>query len=259
MTKDPQELLRLNQLTFHYSDHSAPVIKDLTLSIYSGEILTVMAPSGTGKSTLFKLITGLAAPNSGSIELLQQESSARHEIGYMPQQDLLFEWRTILDNVTLPLELQGIGRKERYERAKERMKTFGLAGTEQSYPHQLSGGMRQRANFLRATLSGERLLLLDEPFSSLDAMTRLSMQAWLLRQWEEANERPTLLFISHDIDEALYLSDRIAVFSDSPLSDYTLFTVPFSRPRSHEQLLEAEGASLKREILRHLTKGVTTS
>ncbi|MCM3712880.1 ABC transporter ATP-binding protein [Halalkalibacter oceani] len=258
MTKVSQELLRLKELTFHYSDDLAPVIKQLTLSIDSGEILTVMAPSGTGKSTLFKLITGLAEPTSGSIELLQ-EGSARREIGYMPQQDLLFEWRTILDNVALPLELQGIGRKERYERARERMKTFGLAGTEQSYPHQLSGGMRQRANFLRATLSGERLLLLDEPFSSLDAMTRLSMQSWLLRQWEEATERPTLLFISHDVDEALYLSDRIAVFSGSPLSNYTLFTVPFSRPRSHEQLLEAEGASLKREILRHLTKEVTPS
>ncbi|TWI57792.1 ABC transporter ATP-binding protein [Halalkalibacter nanhaiisediminis] len=244
-------ILRLESLFFQYPTLHKEIIHNLNLDIKRGEIITFMAPSGTGKSTIFRLITGLEQPTSGSIYIDGLKSDNKNQkIGYMPQQDLLFKWRTILENVILPLELKGLSKKKRERIGRERMEIFGLSGTEKSYPHQLSGGMRQRANFLRATLSGESILLLDEPFSSLDAMTRLSMQKWLLEQWgRQVDHQPTLIFVSHDIDEALFLSDRVIVFTHSPLSTYKIVDVPFKRPRNHDQLLTSDGIRLKREIM----------
>lgn len=247
------ELLSFDQVSFSYPG-SAPILSQLSLSLNQGEFVSLVGPSGSGKSTIFRLITGLEQPVQGSIWLYgQQENKRLGQVGYMPQQDLLLEWRTILQNVCLPLEIQG-QRTKKKEEVGELLAQFGLAGHEQDYPHQLSGGMRQRASFLRAMLSGAELLLLDEPFSALDAVTRLTMQEWLLEQWEQTEK--TILFITHDVDEALFLSDRIFLFAQSPLNTYKEIHVPLERPRQLEDLLTPEMMELKRELLQELRKQV---
>src|SRR5690625_6867567 len=155
------------------------------------------------------------------------------KVGYMPQQDLLMPWRTVLENAALPVELQTrntLSQQDVFTLLTE----FGLAGYENAYPHELSGGMRQRVSFLRATLTGAKLLLLDEPFSALDAMTKLFMQEWLLTQWEK--HETTIIFITHDISEALFLSDRIFTISETPITALQEMTVPLVRQRKQNDL-----------------------
>lgn len=166
----------------------------------------------------------------------------------MPQRDQLMPWRTILDNAVLPLELQGVKRKEAYEKALPLLTSFGLEGTESAYPGELSGGMRQRVSFLRAYLTGADVLLLDEPFSALDAITRLSMQEWLMEQW--AKWKKTIIFITHDLDEALFLSDRVFVTSRPPMTELKELEISMERPRTMEDLNDPSLLKVKRELLR---------
>lgn len=162
----------------------------------------------------------------------------------MPQQASLFPWRTILENVLLGQELQG---RKKEEAAKAMLVKAGLGDVIHSYPHQLSGGMKQRASFIRALLSPQILMCLDEPFSALDEFTRSDMQKWLLDIWEE--EQPSILFITHSVDEALFLSDKIIVLSDRPASVKQIFHIPFSRPRDERILLTAEFLEWKKKVL----------
>lgn len=236
----------MSQLVVRSLEHrfgTSDVLKDVSFRVEKGEFVSIVGPSGSGKSTLFHLIGKLYEPTSGSIEL-NGAPIERGMISYMPQNDSLLPWRTILRNIQLSREVRGqpIGEAK----LLEWMERAGLAGYEQAYPHELSGGMRQRASFIRALVSEAPLLLLDEPFSALDELTRMNMQRWLLSIWEET--RPTVLFITHNIEEALFLSDRVIILSDKPTVVERSIRVPFERPRREGITLDATFLRLKKEI-----------
>lgn len=240
--------LSVDGVTFAFKGE-APLVEQLSFDVQPCEFVAILGPSGTGKSTLFQLIAGLLEPDSGQIRLGDGGAEAKRigQVGYMPQKDLLLPWRSVLDNAALGLEFQGLPRRTARARVQELLPSFGLEGTERKLPHELSGGMRQRVSFLRTMLAGGGLLLLDEPFSALDALTRVSMQEWLLGIWER--HRMTVLFITHDIDEALLLSDRVLIVHKTPISGFAEFPVPAARPRKYESLLEPETIRLKKQIL----------
>lgn len=192
------------------------VLRDVSFSVEEGEFVSLVGPSGAGKSTIFNIIAGLDTPTSG--QLLIDGS-----VAYMPQHDALFPWRTIEQNTALGLEVQGVGRRQAVARARELFGEFGLAGFEQAYPFELSGGMRQRAALLRTVVQGKDMLLLDEPFGALDSLTRRGMQEWLKGMWAKHNW--TALLITHDVREAIELSDRIVVLSPRPATVRAEFEV----------------------------------
>ncbi|MDO4408035.1 MAG: ATP-binding cassette domain-containing protein [Eubacteriales bacterium] len=169
--------------------------------------------------------------------------------GYMPQQDMLFPWRTVAENVRLPLELRGgMQETEMNERVAEALKDVGLEGWGDKLPRELSGGMRQRASFARTLMTGADLLLLDEPFSALDYLTRLTMREWLLEQWEK--DKKTVLFITHDVEEAVFLSNRILAVEHSPIRELREYKVPLSYPRTESALAAPEALALKEQLIR---------
>ncbi|EKQ54463.1 MULTISPECIES: ABC transporter ATP-binding protein [unclassified Clostridium] len=237
--------LEINNLSFKYKDANKLIVDDLSFSIDKNEFVTIIAPSGTGKSTLFRLILGLLEPQKGKIDIYNEGN--KNIIGYMPQRDSLMPWRNILDNTCVGLELNGYSKKNARIKALEYFENFGLKGTEKFFPHELSGGMRQRASFLRAIVNNPSLLLLDEPFSSLDALTRRKMQAWLLDLCQK--EKNTVFMITHDIDEALLLSDRILICTELPYRNLKSIEINIKRPRNYETTLSSEFIELKRVIL----------
>src|SRR5699024_9197149 len=241
-----------NNVTFSYDSTKQrliqPLIRDLSFSIRAGEFVSIIGASGSGKSTIFRLIAGLEEQTTGTIEIAEEITENRlGKVGFMPQQDLLMPWRTIEENARLPLELQD--KKLDAQLVAKAIEEFGLSGYEKRYPSELSGGMRQRVSFLRATLTGSDVLLLDEPFSALDAMTKLFMQEWLLEQWEK--QKQTILFITHDINEALFLSDRIFVLGTTPISELNEIEVPLSRPRSQQDLQNQQILKLSHELIEY--------
>lgn len=242
-------------VSFSYKEKSENVnlLESLNFSVFDGEFISIIGKSGSGKTSLFRLITGLEQPSKGYIYINEETSSDRYgQVGYMAQQDLLMPWRSIRDNAVLPLEIKGIPTKKARHQVEKWLEEFGLLGYEDHYPSSLSGGMRQRVSFLRAMLSGSNILLLDEPFSALDAITKLSMQEWLLEQWE--NHQQTILFITHDVNEALFLSDRIFIINDQPIQTLKEVTVPLPRPRKLENLNNPAINKLKNELLELLRR-----
>ncbi|WP_246096264.1 ABC transporter ATP-binding protein [Paenibacillus sinopodophylli] len=237
--------LSVENLSYSFAG-GVSLFRGLGFSIREGEFVSLLAPSGMGKTTLFRLLAGLLSPQAGTIKV-GSSGDSRGRIGYMPQRDSLMPWRSVLDNAALGLELAGIPKREARRRVLELLPAFGLEGTEAKRPHELSGGMRQRVSFLRSVLGGGNVLLLDEPFSALDAMTRIHMQQWLLQVWEK--HRKTILFITHDIDEALLLSDRVLVAAHSPVSFLEELTISLPRPRTYETVLDDSFASLKRQAM----------
>jgi ABC-type nitrate/sulfonate/bicarbonate transport system ATPase subunit len=224
------------------------VLDDLSLSVGDGEFLSILGPSGSGKSTLFHLIGGLYSPEKGSIKIDGENiTGQRGYISYMPQAPSLLPWRTVEDNVLLGQEISG--EKDR-EGARKMIDRAGLAGYEKAYPHELSGGMKQRVAFIRALLSPQPIICLDEPFSALDEFTRLDMQKWLLSIWEE--NKKSIIFVTHNIEEALFLSDRMIVLSQRPASIKKEFKVPFSRPREEGLVLSEEFLQCKKTIYEEL-------
>ncbi|MGP1349475.1 MAG: ABC transporter ATP-binding protein [Stomatobaculum sp.] len=203
---------------FQYPAEAFSILDRLSFRVERGEFICIIGSSGCGKSTIFRLMNQLLVPAEGQILVGGEDISGRkHYCGYMPQQDLLFPWRTVAENVRLPLEIRGgRSRKEMDEMTAEALKHAGLEAWGSKAPRELSGGMRQRAAFARTLLTGSGLLLLDEPFSALDYLTRLSMREWLLRQWER--EKKTVLFITHDVEEAVFLSTRILAAERSPIT-----------------------------------------
>ena len=192
-------------------------LRDVSIRVGAGDFVSIVGPSGCGKSTLFNLIAGLDTPTAGSIVVAGEEATERRTqlCGYMFQKDLLFPWRTVLDNAALGLEVARVcSRDEARKRARALMPRFGLDGFEDHHPGQLSGGMRQRVALLRTLLLERPLLLLDEPFASLDALTRRELQAWLRETWREGSE--AALLVTHDVREAVTLSDRVYVMSPRP-------------------------------------------
>jgi ABC-type nitrate/sulfonate/bicarbonate transport system ATPase subunit len=224
------------------------VLRDLSLEVREGELVSILGPSGSGKSTAFSVLTGALAPDTG--ELLVRgapPAPGATPFAYMPQQDALFPWRRVLDNLTLGLEVQGVGRREARERVAPLIEPFGLAGFERSWPFQLSGGMRQRAALLRTVVQDRPVLLLDEPFGALDALTRTAMQRWL-EGLREAY-RWTVLLVTHDVREAIFLSDRIVVFSPRPARVTSTVEVPFPRPRGGALPADPAFAALEAQLL----------
>lgn len=207
-----------------------PVLREITFEARAGEFLAIVGPSGCGKTTLLRILDGLLDADAGSIRLDGRPVQAPGpDRGFVFQADSLLPWRTVFENIGFGLEIQGRDRAASRRAVKDLVKLVGLEGFDRHYPHQLSGGMRQRVNLARALAINPEVLLMDEPFASLDAQTRELMQAELLRIWSE--ERKTVLFITHQIDEAVYLADRVLVFSGRPAVVKAAIPVAISRPR----------------------------
>ncbi|MBU8877552.1 ABC transporter ATP-binding protein [Bacillus sp. FJAT-29790] len=231
------------------------VLKELDLQVNEGEFVSILGPSGSGKSTIFHLIGGLLSPDKGAIRLHGKNiNGKRGSISYMPQTPSLLPWRTILQNVMLGQEIQG---KTDKEVAKEMIEKAGLGEYIHAFPHELSGGMKQRTAFIRALLSPQRVILLDEPFSALDELTRLDMQKWLLDIW--GIHQKTILFVTHSVEEALFLSDRVLVLSHKPAHVAFQFTVPFPKPRNENLLLDNQFLECKRTIHSRLKGDMSSS
>jgi len=205
-------------------------LEAIDLTIERGEFVTLVGPSGCGKSSLLTLVSGLSAPSSGRILINGREiSGTDRAVGFITQQDNLFPWRTLVENVALALELAGVPAAKRRLEAGRWINRVGLEGFEQAYPHQLSGGMRQRANIIRTLIYEPSVILMDEPFGPLDAQTRLSLQALLLSIWE--SQRSTVLFVTHDLTEAIALADRVVLMSARPGRIVRADRVDSPRPR----------------------------
>jgi len=206
------------------------VLANISLSVQPGEFVSILGPSGAGKSTILQLLTGASTPDAGQMLLDGQHlTPSQHRFAFMPQADALMPWRRIIDNTTLGLEVQSLSRPAARAKVAPLFAEFGLSGFENHYPAQLSGGMRQRAALLRTVVQQRSMLLLDEPFGALDALTRAQMQRWLATMW--TRHRWTVLLITHDVREAVLLSDRIYVLSARPASVAQEFQVPLDHPR----------------------------
>jgi ABC-type nitrate/sulfonate/bicarbonate transport system ATPase subunit len=229
----------------------ALILDRISLHVEKGEFVCIVGPSGCGKSTLFNLISGLEKPDQGQIFLQGREiTEEKGHVSYMLQKDLLLPWRTVLDNCILGMELQGYSREKCRKKAQALLEEFALSTYSRSYPRALSGGMRQRVAFLRTMLANKEVLLLDEPFGSLDAYTKSEMHEWLMSVW--GKYRSTILFITHDIEEALFLSDRIYVLSSQPARVKLTLEINLPRPRSREILVSEEFNTLKKQLLHSL-------
>jgi len=237
--------------TYIYNEETMKILDKVSLGVQKGEFVSILGPSGCGKSTLLKMVPGLIKPDTGKIVLEGHIVNGRiTKVGYMAQKDLLAPWKTLLENVALPLLVNGTDRSKAYQRINELLPTFGLEGFANHYPHQLSGGMKQRAALLRTILIGSDVLLLDEPFAALDALTRENMQEWLLSIWEKF--KPSILFITHSIDEAIFLSDRIYVLSKRPGQVVLEQEIKIPRPRTREIVTSANFIRYKRTLLEAL-------
>jgi NitT/TauT family transport system ATP-binding protein len=204
--------------------------RDVSLDIPAGQFVSVVGPSGCGKSTLLNAIAGLRKPSAGEVSIDGRPvSGVDRGVGYLFQRDALLPWRSVLSNVTLPLTYRGVSKKEATQRARAWIARVGLSGYEDHYPHQLSGGMRKRVALAATFVYEPRVLLMDEPFSALDVQTRNLMENELLDIWHET--RPTVLFVTHDLEEALGLSDRVVVFTAGPGRIKSDYEVSLPRPR----------------------------
>ena len=212
-------------------------LDDITLDVPNGEFLTLVGPSGSGKTTLLDILGGLTRPTSGRVRVDGREVTGPGlDRGIVFQQYALFPWRTALGNVAFGLEQQGVGRRERQERARDGLALVGLEGFEDRYPHELSGGMKQRVAIARSLAYQPGILLMDEPFAALDAQTREQLQDELLRIWQQVHR--TMVFITHSIEEAIALGDRVVVLSPRPGRIRDIVDVPIPRPRTVEQVIE---------------------
>jgi ABC-type nitrate/sulfonate/bicarbonate transport system ATPase subunit len=241
--------LAVRGLTKRFGDVLA--LDGVDLEVEAGEFVSVIGPSGCGKSTLFAIIAGLSEPTAGEVLVDGRRGTRRvGEVAYMPQKDLLFPWRRVIDNATLGLEVAGVPRREARRRAEPLLERFGLGGFARAWPDQLSGGMRQRAAFLRTVLQDRPAMLLDEPFGALDGLTRADLQGWLLEVWDEL--RPTVVLVTHDVAEAVLLSDRVYVMTPRPGRIGGVVEVDLPRPRPPAVQEGERFADLERELRRLL-------
>lgn len=231
------------------------IIEQISLKLQEGELVSLLGVSGGGKTTLFNVIAGLIQPDEGKVYLDGIDITGKPgQVSYMLQKDLLLPYRTVLDNVALPLLVKGMKKKEAREKAGEYFGPFGLTGTEKMYPSQMSGGMRQRAALLRTYLFSQKVALLDEPFSALDMMTKNKIHEWYLQVMEQIHL--STLFVTHDIEEAILLSDRICLLTGKPGRLTKEIRIQEPKPRSRDFPLSHEFLEYKRQILHHLSDTV---
>ncbi|WP_319477720.1 ABC transporter ATP-binding protein [Marispirochaeta aestuarii] len=247
-----ESIIRLSEVVKGFA--GLDVIDGISLSLKRGEVLALLGPSGCGKSTLMHLVAGLDHPDSGEIviggELVNGETG---RVGYMHQKDLLLPWKRVMANVTIPLRLKGMSKAEAERIAAPLFGPFGLEGFEEYYPSQLSGGMRQRAALMRTYLYRRDIMLLDEPFGALDAITRERLQDWLSGLISALNT--TVLMVTHDIDEAILIADRVMVMSEKPSRILAEEETPLPRPRSRQMVMEDDFLRVKRRIYSILRSG----
>lgn len=249
-------MLEFKNVSFRYEEDELPMMEDLSFSVEDGDFVSIIGASGCGKSTIFRLINGLEKLQKGEIFVNGKPIGEQKQYSaFMPQKDLLFPWRTIEKNICLPMELAGVAAAEQEKRCKEVLEQVGLLEYRKKYPKDLSGGMKQRVSFARTLLSGADMLLLDEPFSALDYLTRVEMQEWLLHQWEHYHK--TILFITHDVEEAVFLSQKIFVIQDRPFSSMEMVEVPLSYPRDRSDLKKPEVVELKEQLIGKLRRSVS--
>ena len=250
-------ILEFERVSYQYPSEDFDIIDRLSFSVEPGSFHCIIGVSGCGKSTIFRMTNGLLQPKSGTIRVGGVPiTEQKHYCGYMPQKDLLFPWRTIGENLALPLEIQGgTTKQEQRELIDAALADVGLEGCRDKMPQELSGGMRQRAAFARTMLTGSDLLLLDEPFSALDFLTRISMQEWLLDQWQR--HKKTILFITHDVEEAIFLSSSVLVVESTPIRSLREIPVPMDYPRTRQDLARQEIVGLREQLVDMLRKQVT--
>ncbi len=227
--------------TYEEQGRRLVALDGLSLAVGEREFVALVGPSGSGKSTLLHIIAGLIRPDSGTVLINGGETSTTDRLGqssYMQQRDLLLPWRTTIENAALGLEASGVPRRNAVHQAAEQLARFGLDGFGDVYPAQLSGGMRQRAAFLRTILPRRPLILFDEPFGALDALTRANLQMWLAALWDE--ERTSVLLVSHDVEEAIFLADRVVVLTQRPGKVALELRVSLPRPRHRAMLTSPE-------------------
>lgn len=242
-------LLRAEHISKTYGEKK--VLEDITIHLEKGELVSLLGVSGSGKTTLFHILSGLIAPDEGKVYLQDQDiTSSPGSISYMLQKDLLLSHKKVIDNVALPLLLKGMKKKEAREKANPLFAEFGLEGTQLQYPSQLSGGMRQRAALLRTYLSSNGVALLDEPFSALDTLTKTSVHKWYLEVMQHIDL--STLFITHDIDEAILLSDRIYILNGAPGRIKEEIVIREKKPRAEDFTLSEEFLEYKRQIISKL-------
>jgi len=239
---------KLEIIHFKENYENMLIIDDISLELKENEFVTLIGPSGCGKSTIFNMISGLIHIDSGKVLIDGKECTGKTgKVSYMYQKDLLLPWQKIIDNTALPLRIRGYNRKDSHQRVKKYFKLFGLEGFEYKYPHQLSGGMRQRAALMRTYMNSKDIILLDEPLGGLDAITRFKMQNWLLGVLEKL--QVSILFITHDIEEAIFLSDRIYVLSNRPAKIKKEIVVDLLKPRNREIITSKKFNEIEKEIL----------
>jgi NitT/TauT family transport system ATP-binding protein len=232
------------------SGESINAIEQISLDVPRGSFISLVGPSGCGKSTLLKMMGRLLPPSAGVIRYRDiPQGEVRPRLGVVFQESLLLPWRNILDNIMLPIDVMGLDRKAGADRARELMKMVGLAGFEKKYPFELSGGMQQRAAIARALASDPELLLMDEPFGALDALTREQMAGELQTIWSRTKK--TVVFVTHSISEAVYLSDRVVVLSGRPSRIMDDIIIDLPRPRSLDMMSDPEFSRYASHI-RHL-------
>jgi len=246
-------VLKVNNISKSFGTEK--IISNISMELHEGEIVSLLGVSGGGKTTLFNIIAGLSLPDSGEV-LLDGKNIVGNpgSVSYMLQKDLLLPYYTIVDNVALPLIVGGMDKKAAREKAQRYFTEFGLEGTENKYPSQISGGMKQRAALLRTYLFSEKVALLDEPFSALDMMTRTAVHEWYLGIMEKI--KLSTLFITHDIDEAILLSDRIYLLTGKPGQITEEIVIKEQKPRGNEFKLSEEFLKYKRMIIHHLQQNV---
>lgn len=231
--------LTINDVTHHFDSKAGPVlaVENISLKVAEHEFVAIVGPSGCGKTTVLNIVSGLLSPSAGQVMFQDRVvDGIDPDIGYMPARDSLYPWRTCLSNVTLPLEFRGIGDSaSRRETAAALMASVGLEGFQEAFPNALSHGMRQRVAIARTFASQPRLLLMDEPFSALDAQTKIAVEELFLEVWEK--QRQTVLLITHDIMEAVALADRVVVFSSRPGRIKAVYDIDLPRPRSVQSLI----------------------
>lgn len=239
--------LELRGLTKHYphTDGDLPVLADIDLDIARGELVSMVGPSGCGKTTLLRIIAGLESASAGDLRLDGRPlTGCDPRVGLVFQEFALFPWRRLIANIDIGLEIQGIPKSRRRTLAMAYIRSFGLEGFENKYPKELSGGMKQRVAIARTLIANPRIVLMDEPFGSLDSQARNNMQNFLLQVWTERKD--TILFVTHNVDEAVYLSDRIAVLGPRPTRILRIFDVHLDRPRDRTS---PEANRIRRDIL----------